>query len=197
MPHSSVPAVVVKCVEYLRGRGMHMVGIFRFNVAKTDIMNLWKALEAKDSDLSDVDDPHVVAGLLKLYLRKQPETPLRYDHVAATKLSTGAATSPSSDIAELQSVVQRLTPSQYHLLYYLMRFLHDLSLDDDVNEMSVHDLTQFFAPLLCRPDGSAHMSVLHIKALSQIKRFTQILIEEHVKVFSAIANAAEVSQTEA
>lgn len=182
--HPSIPRVVVRCVDYLRERAMHVSGIFQINVAKTDIMNAWKHLEAHDdADFSGVNDPHVISGLLKLFLRKEQETPLNFALVSATKVSTGEPTTRSSDIFELQSVVQNLTSPQYHLLHYLIRFLHDVSLDDDINEMSVHDLTQCFAPLLCRPEGSTHMSVLHIKALTLIKRFTQILIEEHEKVF--------------
>ena len=126
----SVPSVVVRCVDYLRQRAMHVSGIFRVNVAKTDIMAAWKKLEADgrfscavesfnnnnfmmfclahnnhnsctsheipcsrhditfvfdtdDADLSDVSDPHLVAGLLKLYLRKQTETPLNFSKVAS------------------------------------------------------------------------------------------------------------------
>ena len=42
----SIPRVVVRCVDYLRERAMHVSGIFQINVAKTDIMNAWKHLEA-------------------------------------------------------------------------------------------------------------------------------------------------------
>ena len=42
----SLPRVVVRCVEYLRQRAMHVSGILQINVAKTDIMNAWKDLEA-------------------------------------------------------------------------------------------------------------------------------------------------------
>ena len=38
----------------------------------------WLCIGADDADFSGVNDPHVISGLLKLFLRKEQETPLNF-----------------------------------------------------------------------------------------------------------------------
>ena len=46
------------------------------------VRNATSIANVDGADLSGVGDPHVIAGLLKLFLRKQAETPLNFAKVS-------------------------------------------------------------------------------------------------------------------
>ncbi|RKP36058.1 Rho GTPase activation protein, partial [Dimargaris cristalligena] len=55
-----LPAVVIRCIEYLDDQGLYEIGLYRI----------------PGSSSRCETDPHSVAGLLKLYLRELPSAPL-------------------------------------------------------------------------------------------------------------------------
>jgi len=76
---SGLPIVVEKCIEYILQKGTLIEGIFRLSGSSVQIEELKTAFDrGEEVNLSVIDDPHAVAGLLKLYLRELPEPPFTY-----------------------------------------------------------------------------------------------------------------------
>lgn len=77
---SGTPIVVEKCVETLKEKGMKSEGLFRLSATVKHINLLKKSFDkGEDVDLSIVEDPHVIAGVLKLFLRDLPEPLIPFD----------------------------------------------------------------------------------------------------------------------
>ncbi|XP_071943357.1 uncharacterized protein [Antedon mediterranea] len=75
-PHDGIqlPLIVRDCIDYIEANGMYVEGIYRLSGVKSRIDALRTAYDTagEDVDLTD-QDPHIVAGLLKLFLRELPE----------------------------------------------------------------------------------------------------------------------------
>jgi len=76
-----IPIVVDKCIKYFKEKEANNVqGIFRLSAGATMIQELKKAFDrGEDVSLSHIEDPHVVAGLLKLFLRELPDPIFPYE----------------------------------------------------------------------------------------------------------------------
>jgi hypothetical protein len=74
-----VPLLVSKCVEELNERGLNTQGLYRVPAAQSKIKDLCRRFEtdAEGVDLSDTP-PHVLASVLKFYLRQLPQPLLTY-----------------------------------------------------------------------------------------------------------------------
>jgi hypothetical protein len=76
---SQVPPLVIKCVQEINARGLQVTGIYRVSAAKQKIEKLCQAFE-NGPELVDLTDiaPKVIADVLKLYMRHQPEPLLTF-----------------------------------------------------------------------------------------------------------------------
>ncbi|EDO48213.1 predicted protein, partial [Nematostella vectensis] len=74
-----VPYIVSSCIKEINNRGLHVKGIYRVSGVKSRVEKLCQAFEngAELVDLSTVP-PHVIAAVLKLYLRQLPEPLLTF-----------------------------------------------------------------------------------------------------------------------
>lgn len=77
--NAQVPPLVIKCVQEIHTRGLKTQGIYRVSSVKHKMEKLCQAFEngAELVDLSDIP-PHVIANVLKLYMRQLPEPLLTY-----------------------------------------------------------------------------------------------------------------------
>lgn len=67
---SDVPLIVQKICEYIKERGLGVEGLFRINGNVRLIQNLKATYESEgDVDLSECNDIHSIAGLLKRFVR--------------------------------------------------------------------------------------------------------------------------------
>jgi hypothetical protein len=74
-----VPPVITKCIQEVNRRGLQVEGIYRVSGSHEQMDRLRKQFDASTAvDLSQVEDIHTVAGLLKLYLRLLPQQLVPY-----------------------------------------------------------------------------------------------------------------------
>ena len=100
-------------------------------------------------DVAGVPDPHVVATLLKLFLRElpQPLVPFAlYGHfLEASKLK-----SPREQVVALQPLVVAMPPEHRNTLQVMLKFLRDASTHSAKNKMPVPNLAAVFGPTILR-----------------------------------------------
>eukprot|EP00118_Oscarella_pearsei_P023567 m.283609 g.283609 ORF g.283609 m.283609 type:complete len:1494 (+) comp40671_c0_seq45:1484-5965(+) len=79
MTGRSIPLLVQKCIAELDGRALTTHGLYRVSAAQTKCRELCRAFEAeaKSVDLSEMP-PHLIASVLKYYLRQLPQPLLTY-----------------------------------------------------------------------------------------------------------------------
>lgn len=165
-----VPIVVEKSIKYLKEKNAKDVqGIFRLNGNNAVIMQLKKDFDkGGDVDLSGIDDPHTVAGLLKLYFRDLPE-PLfpfiMYDNLIESH------NQKEKTVEALIPVLDDLPASNKALLRTLLELLADIASNSEVNKMNSSNLSIVFAPNLIRsPKDSMQAAVMHAPIVNSIMR---------------------------
>ena len=89
-----IPLVVRQCIDYITQNALHVVGIFRRTPSQYNVQEVKKTFNegccyflfyhsliifiGKEVDFSVYNDPHLVATILKMFLRELPEPLLTF-----------------------------------------------------------------------------------------------------------------------
>ncbi|GFF35358.1 putative methyltransferase BUD23 [Aspergillus udagawae] len=150
-----LPAVVYRCIEYLKAKGAATEeGIFRLSGSNVVV----KALKERFNTEGDVDflagdeyyDVHAVASLFKQYLRELPTTvltrELHLDFLRVLELDER-----QKKILAFNSLIHRLPRPNLALLRALVQFLIIIVNNSEVNKMTIRNVGIVFAPTLNIP----------------------------------------------
>ncbi|KAJ1921912.1 Rho GTPase activating protein [Mycoemilia scoparia] len=152
-----LPAVVYRCIEYLDAKKAFMEeGIYRLSGSNLEIDKLKSKFNTKrDFNIlksSEVYDVHVVAGLLKLYLRELPTsvlTPaLHHDFVRVIDLADR-----DERVHEMGRLVSDLPLANYTILRALIAHLIRVVQHEKVNKMSLYGIGIVISPSIGIPVG--------------------------------------------
>ncbi|TPP56233.1 putative rho gtpase activating protein [Fasciola gigantica] len=127
--HGYHPRVVYDTTQFIRDYGMETEGIFRKCGTQHALLDLAEAYdEAAEEPILDPGQHsvHLVAGLLKYYLRELPEPVIPFRFYDRLK-STGFRIADGQDLAPLIDILESLPAPNYHLLQYLCQFLFEVS----------------------------------------------------------------------
>ncbi|XP_077499329.1 rho GTPase-activating protein 45-like isoform X1 [Amblyomma americanum] len=186
-PADEVPYIVRRCIAEMDARGYGVRGLYRVSGVKSKVERLCQCFEngATLVDLSD-SPPHVVANVLKLYLRQLPEPLLTYrlyphfialakEHPGGTGVTqhseeeddaVGDEAREEHDeeeevVAALRALVAQLPPLHARTLAALLRHLARVAAHAHLNQMPAGNLAIVFGPTLLRTsEGSASLSSL-------------------------------------
>jgi hypothetical protein len=170
-----VPAVVLKCVEFITMNGIKQEGIYRISGSSVNVERLQKRFQDEgptfeiDPEEVDVD---TVASLFKLFLRQLPidilnisRTPeLAYDSNSSFELLHRPPLRPDESghikrEEELPSLkvplldligeeLRDLRECHFAMLHVLIRHLHNVASNSDESRMSLSNLVVIFSPTL-------------------------------------------------
>ncbi|BEI84991.1 hypothetical protein CcaverHIS002_0503920 [Cutaneotrichosporon cavernicola] len=133
-----LPAVAIRCVEYLATIGRLEEGIFRISGRSSHLGRLRKEFDAgADLDLTLVDpsdlDPHAIAGTFKSYLRELPDPmiPLHIEQRIETYLRK-----KSDNLDELAEFLGQLPSANWFLLADVIMLIDLIPKSIDLNRMS-------------------------------------------------------------
>ncbi|BEJ16023.1 hypothetical protein CspHIS471_0506280 [Cutaneotrichosporon sp. HIS471] len=145
-----LPAVAIRCVEYLATIGRLEEGIFRISGRSSHLGRLRKEFDAgADLDLTLVDpsdlDPHAIAGTFKSYLRELPDPmiPLHIEQRIETYLRK-----KSDDLDELAEFLGQLPSANWFLLADVIMLIDLIPKAIDLNRMSHQALMLSLGPTL-------------------------------------------------
>ncbi|XP_018017154.1 rho GTPase-activating protein 44 [Hyalella azteca] len=159
------------CVKRLVEVGLLEEGLFRVAGSATKVKRLKAAFDANTIDSSsfassstddchkDVD-VHVVAGVLKSYLRELPE-PLLTHTLHSEWLEAAKIPDRDESLRKLWTVVQRLPKPNLQNLSYFMQFLSLLTQYLPYNKMTPNNLSIVIAPnLIWSPDENMTENIM-------------------------------------
>ncbi|KAG0152307.1 hypothetical protein CROQUDRAFT_719164 [Cronartium quercuum f. sp. fusiforme G11] len=169
--HRWLPAIAIRCLEYLNTRGPGEEGIYRIPGRSTDVEKLRVLFDAGcDIDLLKQTigtlDPHAVASTFKLWLREVPESLLspEFDNEINRIVNQYSglvgmppplpATMPAQQEAveecarKLANIFPRLPPPNWHLLRAIADHLSILSQSSSTNRMTLTNLRLILSPTL-------------------------------------------------
>eukprot|EP01119_Soliformovum_irregulare_P008996 TRINITY_DN22107_c0_g1_i1.p1 TRINITY_DN22107_c0_g1~~TRINITY_DN22107_c0_g1_i1.p1 ORF type:complete len:423 (-),score=94.69 TRINITY_DN22107_c0_g1_i1:163-1404(-) len=165
-----VPVVVLKTVNYLVARDCQQIqGLFRLSASNTDIQKYRKEFDKGEWDcLNSCEDPHVVASLLKLYLREIPEPVFPfciYDQlIAIHQRDPQEVTKFFIESSEVPTCHKRV-------LLEILKMLKLIASNSDESRMTTSNLSIVFAPNLIRSqEQNLQQTVLHTPMINSIFR---------------------------
>ncbi|KAI2636028.1 hypothetical protein GGS21DRAFT_538905 [Xylaria nigripes] len=150
-----LPAVVYRCIQYLDMKNaVEEEGIFRLSGSNLVIRQLRERFN-QEGDINLLTDEisydiHVVASLLKLYLRELPTTILTRD-LHAQFMTVMEISNHQEKIGALSELVQQLPLANETLLKYLIAFLIKTINHSDQNKMTTRNVGIVFSPTLNIP----------------------------------------------
>lgn len=153
---ANLPAILVRCLEVLSTEeALSEEGLFRINGSQSAIDRVESTFEEKgDYDLVAAhEDIHVVATLLKRYLRSLPDSFLA--GVNEPTLRAILDLEPAARSAELALLAQQLPELRYNVLYCVIALLVNVTAFQDLNKMSSRNVSIVFSPSLNVPSGVA------------------------------------------
>lgn len=143
-----IASVIEACVCWLLEIGMDEEGLFRIAGSSSKIKKVKSAFDAGLVNLlDDIRDPHIVAGVLKSYLRELPE-PLLTFQLYNDWLSTAEITDSDTRLQTLWKVLNSLPEANFNNVRYIIKFLAKLASNSEVNKMSSHNLAIVITPNL-------------------------------------------------
>lgn len=166
-----LPAVVVRCVDYLTTWGPKEEGIFRVSGRASHLQKLRREFDAgADMDLTLCEaadlDPHAIAGTFKSYIRElaDPMLPTAVEAKLDTYLhrrTTGA----QENVDELVAMIAELPSANWFLLADVIGLIDLIPRHADLNRMSHNALMISLGPTLRLSGEVVALLLRHREAL--------------------------------
>uniref|UniRef100_A0A0K0G1K7 Beta-chimaerin n=1 Tax=Strongyloides venezuelensis TaxID=75913 RepID=A0A0K0G1K7_STRVS len=144
----SIAPVFKQCIDEVERRGLHIEGIYRVSASHEQMDRLRKQYDTNPNsvNLSEVDDIHTVAGLLKLYLRLLPQQLVPFSNFQMLCDAYGMSQNPSERALHIKKALKKLEKWNCYTLDALLNHLRKVAEYSDKNKMNVANIATIFAP---------------------------------------------------
>eukprot|EP01101_Sappina_pedata_P005644 TRINITY_DN2629_c0_g1_i2.p1 TRINITY_DN2629_c0_g1~~TRINITY_DN2629_c0_g1_i2.p1 ORF type:complete len:583 (+),score=135.96 TRINITY_DN2629_c0_g1_i2:283-2031(+) len=180
---SKIPAIVENVITILRSeKCLKTEGLFRVSPPATEIEHLQARLQLGEHvDFNQVSNPHVTAGILKLFLRCLPEPLLTYC-LYEQFLAVFDVAGTAGKQAHLRTLMKLLPESNYNLVRYLSEFLAEFIQHAPDNKMSLNNISITFSPLYLQSSDS-DFDVVFLENLV-VQDLVGIIVSNASQIFS-------------
>lgn len=135
--------------------------------------------EGKEYDFTG-ENPHMVASILKKYLRELPDALLTCELYPCFIISWGEDFSESVRIKKLKDILDMLPQVNKDLVEYLLDFLAKVGARSQQNKMTPQNLSTIFAPILLRSSSKPEETIEETTTTCKI---SQSMIENRRLLF--------------
>ncbi|PRP74916.1 TXK tyrosine kinase, partial [Planoprotostelium fungivorum] len=144
---SEVPALVELAIKYITDKALKEEGILRLSGSLAEVNAIRSQIERDGIINFHGQDPHVVANVLKAFLRELPEplipTEINSGIIAILNYGEGAEV-----LAEMKNIFELLSPTSMKLLKRLIDFMMLVAAQSDLNKMNTSNLMIVMTPAL-------------------------------------------------
>ncbi|XP_068186996.1 oligophrenin-1 isoform X1 [Antennarius striatus] len=176
---------VRKCINFIETYGLTQEGVYRTVGSNIQVQKLLNAFFDRTNP-GDVDflssefEEKTITSALKFYLRSLSEPLMTY---SLHRDLIFAAKSDNLDfrLSEIHSLTYKLPEKNREMLELLINHLANVCSHSEENLMSPANMAVIFGPTLMRAQEETVAAMLDIKFQNIV---TEILIEEHKKIFS-------------
>ncbi|KPJ08221.1 Rho GTPase-activating protein 17 [Papilio machaon] len=164
------------CVCALHELALNEEGLFRIAGGLSKVRRMKLSLDAGLFSVPlprDYRDMHVVASVLKSYLRELPEPLLTY-RLYETFISASRQPAEQARLNAVWDAIHLLPPHNYQNLRYLIKFLSALTQNQSTNKMTPSNLAIVIAPNLL---WAANESTLDMYITSAVNCVVELLIK--------------------
>jgi hypothetical protein len=142
-------------------------------------------------DLHEVKDCHVVACLLKMWLRELPEPLLTYElYQPLLTMVLDESLAPDNEVVlnGLRAILRQLPPLNRVILQHLLKLAQAIVQHHEINRMGVENLAIVLGPNLLWPPANKDIasSLACSSSICLVNRLTRILIEQYSFFFPEV-----------
>ncbi|XP_059177054.1 rho GTPase-activating protein 25-like [Physella acuta] len=185
-----IPYIVDECVEYLYKYGLDVEGIFRLPGRQSAIKDIIARFERGEKIRFEDEsvDVHVVASVLKTFLRDLPDSiiPCKFYqkvmNIALRFMDSSDAEVKAKCTDELAECMKLIPEDNYVILKYVCRFLREVGLREASNKMSMMSLGTVFGYNIIRHIDKEN-SQLFLCTADLGQNLVYMLLEYFPKVF--------------
>ena len=174
---SVVPTIVQAAVDWIAEHALQETGIFRISAAAPELAVLKNFCNTTDNpDFSTINDPHLVAAVLKTYFRELPEPILTYA-LYSKLVDTNNISDANERVNAVATLLDSLQDPNYQSLRLLFWLLNCIIIYSDKNMMTAGNLATCWAPNLMAPETiDAHFDAFEPRAVIEfmIQRYNDI-----------------------
>lgn len=185
-PLSDISFVIELCVCFLLERGFQEEGLFRVGHAAHKLSRLKSAIDAgiyNADNLPTINDPHVIAGLLKNYLRSLPDPLLTYK-LYDEFIAIASLTSEQGLKEELLQVLYKLPKANYDNLRYLIAFLSEFKEQIGKTRMSTQNIAIVISPNLLWPKNEKDQGYSEqVSSAASVNTIVELLVSNYAFFF--------------
>ncbi|XP_045483027.1 unconventional myosin-IXa-like isoform X2 [Harmonia axyridis] len=147
---NKIPVVIERLLHVIELNGLYTEGIYRKSGVNSKIKELKTRMDEYPNEVEfEKYQVHVLASVLKSFLREMPEPLLTFEcyenFITAANLHD-----PQDRVTTLYDILKKLPPINYDLMERLMFHLARVALHEEVNRMSAASLAIVFAPCVLR-----------------------------------------------
>lgn len=181
MTDRKISYVIELCVCCLLEKGLYEEGLLRVGCAGSKLRRFRSAIDANvivPPFPAEYQDVHVIAGVLKSYLRDLPDPLLTYQ---LYNEFVSAAQRPTEDKRKksILNAVNQLPTGHYLNLRYLTKFLSILATKQQHNKMSSQNIAIVMSPnLLWPPDSIETDYVQKVNSAAAINTIVELLVSD-------------------
>lgn len=142
-----IPQPIKDLVEFMKKNSINLEGLLRQNgsVKITDNL-LTSIIDAKEYDLSKINDEHVVGSVFKRLFRDTISDSLIPDSLIQEFFDIQNEKNELNKLTSIQNLLRKLPEENYSLLKYIVSFLSDVAARSSVNKMNSFNLATCTAP---------------------------------------------------
>uniref|UniRef100_UPI00358DF983 unconventional myosin-IXa-like isoform X3 n=1 Tax=Myxine glutinosa TaxID=7769 RepID=UPI00358DF983 len=192
----TVPLMVEKLFRYVELCGLYTEGLYRKCGSANKARELREELDADvNGVILDTYQVHVVASVLKQWLRDLPDPLMTYEHyydfLRAVELPER-----KEQLRCIYSIIEKLPQVHVNLLERLVFHFVRVAQHEESNRMSPNALAIVLAPCVLRcPDSADPLS--GVKEITKATACVEIILTEHLeKVVSSLATLDELNKAE-
>ncbi|KAN0009804.1 hypothetical protein ACTFIU_007107 [Dictyostelium citrinum] len=154
-----LPTILVQTIEYLEQFGLETPGIFRENGSLASIQS-YRSLYDNDKPVNfPPHEAHVVASLLKAYLRELKVPLCTFEHYDMF-IACESVADEKVKVELLKKVIAHLPPYNRKVMKYIFSFLQKVVEHSNVNKMTPDALSIVFLPTILRPQANTDLEIL-------------------------------------
>lgn len=176
-----VPQLVVACCAYLKEHGLETTGIFRVSPTKDSLDDLKAEIDqGRSFDFSDINNPHIISGLLKAFLRETPDPIFTFERypkfMEASKLET-----TEQQVAAIDALLKSLPEWNYKTLQHVTLLCRQIEARKEDNKMTISNLATVLTPNMLYTSSMDPINM--VQEMEQANRIYSIIVEHYDTLF--------------
>eukprot|EP01104_Vermistella_antarctica_P008078 TRINITY_DN2022_c0_g1_i2.p1 TRINITY_DN2022_c0_g1~~TRINITY_DN2022_c0_g1_i2.p1 ORF type:complete len:2327 (-),score=597.02 TRINITY_DN2022_c0_g1_i2:124-7104(-) len=184
-PYDAIPPnIFLLPLNWVEENAIDVKNIFQISGAYREVEKFLKQFEHHNKTIVFPNDPHVIAGALKLWLCQLPVPLLTFelydDFIAAQEL-----TDCDERLRRLRDILSQLPPGNSAVVTGFMRLLNIIHEHSDVNNMASNALAIIFAPALLR-SRETDLQMMLANA-DTINKLSETLIVHYPALFGVLS----------